>query len=179
MSLVFLTGNQHKLSETKRILSYSIENINLDLEEIQGNSEEIIQHKIDLAYSKIKKPLFVEDVSLEIKAWNGFPGPYIKWLNESIGKESVSKMMQGETNRNAKAVCLIGYRDSKRTYFFRGEIEGKITNTPRGENGFGFDSVFLPNGYEKTFGEMTDGEKNKISHRTLALLKFQKFLEQK
>ena len=176
MSLIFLTGNQHKLREAKNILNTPIQNIDFDIEEIQGTSEEIIKHKIKLAYQKIQKPLFVEDVSLEIEAWNGFPGPYIKWLNKSVGREGVSKLMQNETNRNANVICLIGYHDGKKVHIFCGEIKGTIAKKARGENGFGFDPVFIPNGYSQTFAEMTSEEKNKISHRTLALLKFKKIL---
>lgn len=177
--LIFVTGNENKLKEFKnKLVDYNIVNKKLEFLEIQGKSEEIIKAKVKEAYSKLEKPCFVEDVSFGFEAWNWLPGPYIKEFVKIIGTEKLPRLLEGHSKK-AKAICWIGYAQSKDDIIvLKGEIYGKIVEA-RFDNGFDFDRIFVPEGYDKTFSEMTIENKNKISHRGKAIDEFKKFLENK
>ena len=173
MVLVFVTGNKHKFKEFENFLNIDLERIDLDLIEIQGTSEEIIKFKAEQAHKMLKKPCLVEDTSLGFKKWNYLPGPYIKDFNKIIGVENYYKLLGNEND--AKVSCYIAYIDDKGTKIFRGDVNGKIV-PPRRDNGFDFDRAFVPEGYDKTYSEMSIDEKNKISHRGRALKKLKEWL---
>lgn len=130
------------------------------------------EYKIIEAYKLIKKPIIVEDTSLHLEAWNSFPGALIKWFEEYLGTQGILNLIQNKS-RNAEAKCVIAYFDGEEISFFEGSIKGQITEERKGENklDFGFDPIFIPEGYEKTFAELGE-EKQKISHRRKALEKF-------
>ena len=175
--ITIVTSNKNKFKEIKEILGKieDVENIAIDLIEIQGSAEEIIKHKAKEAFSIIGKPCIVEDVSFELEEWNGFPGPYIKHLLAKIGSEGIFKAIEGK-NMGAKAICTIGYaKSSDEIIVVKGEVSGKIVS-PSKDNGFGFDLIFVPDGFDKTYSEMTLEEKNKISHRRKALEELKKVL---
>jgi inosine triphosphate pyrophosphatase len=181
--IVFVTSNKGKLNEVKAILpGIKIIGNDLDLPELQGEPEEIVREKLKLAYSSLKKPVIVEDTSLCIEAFSepsglsGLPGPYIKHFLAKMGKEKLSKLtiLSGETK--ARASCIFGYMDKDGVTLFKGEINGRIV-APKGASGFGWDSIFQPDGFKETFAEMGADNKNKISHRKLALEKMQSFFE--
>ena len=178
--VTFVTGNKAKVKEAEKILKIPLKVTDLDLDEIQDlDLEKIALHKLNQAYGVVKSPIIVDDVSLEIAAWNGFPGPLVKWLLKvSDGDASVLlKMLKGAENRNAKARLAIGFHDGKEAHLFYGEVRGKIANEIRGENGFGWDPVFIPEGQNKTYAQMSAEEKSKISHRRKALDKLSDFLK--
>jgi len=125
------------------------------------------------------KPLFVDDVALHIEAWNGFPGPFIKHLLEAVGSEGIVKMMKDETKRGVIAKAAIGFHNGKEVVTFVGEVKGTLAPEPRGEGGWGWDPLFIPNHTNKTYAEMTPEEKNAVSHRRAALEEFKKYLQQK
>ena len=179
-TLYFITGNGHKLEEAKHVLGESLQSIKLDLDEIQSmDSQEVIKHKLQEAIKvHPDKHLFCEDVSFNINALNGFPGPLIKWWNQKISVDLTSKLVElsGE-NKSASAIAMIGYWDTKQMHFFKGEVKGTITN-PKGESKFGFDPIFIPENQIKTFAQMTKEEKSIISHRARALKAFKEFLDQ-
>ncbi len=176
MKLFFVTGNQNKLREAKQILG-DVESISVDLPEIQSlDSHEIIKQKLQETYHLQHSPIFCDDVSFEIKALNGFPGPLIKWLIRSIPLEEITKWVHQYSDHSVVVKSVIGFKDKDRIEFIEGIVKGKIVE-PRGENGFGFDSIFLPEGSDKTFAEMAPEEKNLISHRYLALKKLKEFLQ--
>ena len=171
--MYFITGNKNKLKEAQEILGSSLENTALDLLEIQGSEEEIARHKALEAYSKVSKPVFVEDVSIKIESMDGLPGPYIKYFLEAMGAKKIAAICSGS---QAQAICTIGYAESKdRVHIFQGVIQGRIVE-PRGESGFGFDPIFEPDGYDKTFAQMSIQEKNAISHRKLAIQKLKDYV---
>lgn len=177
--ITFVTGNKSKIREVSRILSFPIEVKELDLEEIQSlDLEKITLHKLNSAYKLVKGPVIVDDVSVEIEAWNSFPGPLIKWMLmiADNGAAAILKMMKDEKNRNAKAKLGIGFHDGKNAYIFIGEAKGKIATKIKGENGFGWDPIFIPDGYDVSYAEMDPAEKDKISHRGKALKKLSDFL---
>ncbi len=179
MEILFITSNENKLREARQILeNVSLDSYPLDLEETQGSMETVIGRKLDEAYSKLNKPLMVEDTSLVFDVMGELPGPYIKDFLKNIPLDEFSLLasFNGEESR-AKAVCMIGVMDdSGKKHIFKGECPGKIVK-PRGESNFGWDPVFQPNAHEKTFAELTPQEKNEISHRKKALEKLRDFVQ--
>ena len=174
MTLYFITGNKNKLKEVKEIIS-DVEGVEMDLPEIQSlDPQEIITEKLNEVVKEKEGSYFVEDVSLYLECLNGFPGPLIKWFLDRLGNQGIFELVSNYENRNAVVKAVIGYSDGKDIHFFTGEIKGKIV-APRGESNFGFDPIFEVNG--KTFAEMKASEKNEISHRKQALMKFKEFLE--
>lgn len=177
MKIYFVTGNKNKLKEVQMIWP-EIEGLELDLKEIQElEPKKILEEKLEEA--KKYKPntcLMVEDLSLEIDGMNGLPGPLIKWFLKSVGREGVYKMAKLFGNQKAIARVTLGFVDQNgENKYFEGVITGKIVE-PRGESGFGWDPIFVPDGYDKTFAEMGTEEKNKISHRKIALEKLKEYL---
>ncbi|MFT4311736.1 MAG: non-canonical purine NTP pyrophosphatase [Candidatus Woesearchaeota archaeon] len=170
MTLYFLTGNQKKFLEVKEIF-VNVEQKKIDLPEIQElDAQKIIEQKLFVAQGQLSEPFFCEDVSLEISCLNGFPGPLVKWFLQSLSCQQISKIVTRYSDHRAKAVCHIGYFDGETTHILRAEVSGTIV-PPRGSQAFGFDSIFLPDGFEKTFAELSRKEKSQISHRALALQK--------
>lgn len=178
MTLYFITGNKNKFAEAKAIIP-EIEQLEIDLSEIQDiDSHKIIKAKLIDALNHKEGSFIVEDVSLSLECLNGLPGPLIKWFLMKIGKEGIAELAEKLGNNNAEAKAIIGYAKSKSgIQFFEGSVKGKIVR-PAGESGFGFDPIFKPEGSNKTYAEMPVEEKNKISHRRLALNKLKEFLEQ-
>lgn len=175
--IIFITGNKGKLSEAQSIIPEIIGK-ELDLPEIQElDAKKIIEAKLAEAYKHHKGEYIVEDTSLYIEALNGLPGPLIKWFLQALGDKGLADLIGDHKNRKAVAKTYIGYiSESGKTKYFCGEIKGKIVS-PAGDEGFGWDKIFMPNGYSKTFGQMTRPEKNKISMRKLAFQKLSNHLK--
>jgi len=177
--LYFLTSNKNKAKEAEAILKRPIKITSKEIKEIQSlDLEEIVYHKVVDAYKAVKKPVFVEDVGIYIEAWNGFPGPFYRYINECGGPNLLLRMMNSEKNRNAASKVVVGFHDGEEIHKFIGEVKGKIANELRGPIKFGWDPVFIPEGYDKTFSELGPDIKNSISARRIALNKFKNFLEE-
>jgi len=176
MTLYFITGNPGKIKEVQEIIP-NVEHIELDLKEIQSlDPEVVIGEKLKEAVKQQEGEFFIEDTSLYLDCLNGFPGPLIKWFLERLGGEGIYELIEKYDDRGARVKNVIGYSDGEKDiHFFIGELRGKIVS-PKGKNGFGWDNIFVPEGFEKTFAEMSAEEKNKISHRRKALEKFKEFL---
>ncbi|KAK7403958.1 nucleoside triphosphate pyrophosphohydrolase ham1 [Neonectria punicea] len=170
----FISGNANKLREVKAILEPEIEvqSQNLDLEEVQGTLEEVTESKCRRAAELVQGPVLVEDTSLCYNALKGLPGPYIKWFIASIGHEGLNNLLAAYTDKSAEAVCTFGYSagPGHEPILFQGRCPGKIVPA-RGPPDFGWDAVF-------EFAEMEKTEKNKISHRSLALAKLQAWFKE-
>ncbi len=176
MTLKFITGNPHKFSEAIGIIS-DIEQLDIDLPEIQSmDPKKIISAKLQEAILKHTGPLFCEDVSLCISAFNGFPGPLVKFWNNSGSREDLVRRVHLHKDHSAKIICTIGYYDGSEINFFEGIVNGKIV-MPRGKSDFGFDPIFEVEGTSETYAQMGVAQKNKCSHRALALMELKKFLE--
>lgn len=174
--LYFVTSNEGKIKEAKMILGIPIHSIQAELEEIQSlDLEEIVKAKALKAFELVKKPLFVDDVGLYIEAWNGFPGPFIKYFCETIGIKGLLKMMKDENNRQLTAKAAIGFHNGKEVITFIGEVKGMLATEARGQSGWGWDPIFIPSNLDKTYAELTAEEKNAISHRRVALESFKKY----
>jgi XTP/dITP diphosphohydrolase len=178
MKIYFVTSNKNKLREVQKILNRRLEGINLEIPEVQAvDGTDVVQDKAKSAYHKIRKPILVEDTGLYIKAWKGFPGALIKWLMEYRGVDGICKMLENETDRSAYAQAVVCLYDGKRFKNFIGRVDGSIVSKPKGKNNFGWDPIFRPNGYRKTFAEMSEDQKNTISHRRRALGKLKRYLD--
>ncbi|MFA5157600.1 MAG: non-canonical purine NTP pyrophosphatase [Patescibacteria group bacterium] len=178
--LTFITGNSDKAKQIQEFLNIEIDHQKVDLDEIQSlNLKIIAEHKVRQAYEKLKRPVFVEDVSLVFNALGKLPGPLIKWFLESIGNEGMCKLLDGYDDRTAVAEVVFGYYDGENLEFFDAEILGRIINTPRGSAGFGFDHIFVPDGQEKTWAEIDILKHPEFSMRIPALRKLEKYLEEK
>ncbi len=176
MPLYFITGNKNKFTEVKAILGDVVQ-LDIDLPEIQDlDPHKIIQEKLVAALSHHTGPLIVEDISLSLDCLNGLPGPLIKWFLKAISIEGIYDIANKYHNFKATTKVIYGYAKNKKDIkFFEGELRGDIVS-PRGKNGFGFDSIFRPIGQSKTQAEMNDEEKNLISTRRLALNKLGEYL---
>lgn len=174
--IVVVTSNNNKLAEINEILGTDHKVSTLDIPEIQSlNIDEVITFKAKAAFEKIKKPVLVEDVSFEIKALNGLPGPFVKYFLETIGTEGIVEMVRSRKS-NTTAIAALAIYDGHELKIFKGKVEGTLAKKDKGESGFGFDKIFIPNGYKKTFAQMKPEEKNRISHRAKALKKLKVFL---
>jgi inosine triphosphate pyrophosphatase len=180
MTLFFLTGNKNKLDEVRRIIP-EIKQKDIDLPEIQEiDAHKIIKEKLiqALKSSATGDEFVVEDTSLYLDCLNGLPGPLIKWFLTTIKNEGLYEICKRFDNYNAEAKTLVGYSKGSEIKFFEGTAKGKITR-PEIPTSFGWDSIFIPDGFEKTFAEMSREEKNKISMRGLAFMKLREYLDSK
>jgi len=177
MSLYFITGNKNKLKEVKTVLP-NIKQLDIDLPEIQEiDAKIIIKEKLLEASNHVKGEFIVEDTSLYLDCLNGLPGPLIKWFMKTIGNEGLFNLVEKFGNNKAEAKTIIGYaKNHGEIYFFEGVIKGTII-APEAKSDFGWDPVFKPDNFNKSFAEMTKNEKNSISMRRLALNKLKEFLE--
>ena len=172
--LFFITGNKGKYDEVKSILG-NVEQLEMDLPEIQSiDAHDIIKAKLLEAKKHGKGEYIVEDTSLYMDCLNGLPGPLIKWFLKTIGNEGLYKIADKMGDYGAEARTIVGYSSGEEIRFFEGSVKGEITE-PKG-TGFGWDPIFKPDGFEKTFGEMTKEEKNGISMRRKALNKLKEFI---
>ena len=173
-----ITSNSGKFSEIKSVIPF-LERLDIDLQEIQDIiPENVVRSKLIEGVKNQKCNLMVEDTSLHLSCMNGFPGPLVKWLLKSVGAEGIYNMVVSFNNTDAEARCTIGYASQNGDFhFFEGSIKGKIVS-PRGniKTSFGWDSIFMPDGKNKTFAEMSESEKTSISHRGIAARKLAEFL---
>jgi XTP/dITP diphosphohydrolase len=182
MKAVFVTTSEHKRREVQRILGLEkLESVAPDVPEIQTlDFAEVAAHKARAAYEALDapaRPLLVEDSGLVIAAWNGLPGALTKWFLASIGNEGILRMLSGE-DRLARAVCAVAVADAGgEVRVFRGEVRGEISPEPRGEGGFGWDPIFVPEGSELTYAQMGDA-KHEDSHRARAFRQVRGWLEE-
>ena len=189
MDIVFATHNRHKSEEACQILGprWTLRNLH-DL----GQTEEIPEtadtlqgnalQKARFVYDKYHLSCFADDTGLEVEALNGAPGVYsARYAGEHCSfADNVNKLlheMQGKTNRRACFKTVVALILDGEAHFFEGRVDGTIIESPRGGEGFGYDPVFVPDGFNETFAEMSAEQKNKISHRGRAMAKLIEFLQ--
>jgi non-canonical purine NTP pyrophosphatase (RdgB/HAM1 family) len=179
MSLYFITGNKNKFSEVSAILP-GVKQFDIDLPEIQEiDAKEIIKAKLLEALKHRQAEFIVEDTSLYLNCLNGLPGPLIKWFMKTVGKDGLFKLAKKLGDNKAEAKTIIGYvKNPNQIYYFEGSIKGIIV-PPTLESGFGWDPIFQPNGFSKSFAELAREEKNNISMRRIALDKLKEFIRTK
>ena len=166
---VFVTSNPHKWQEAQRILGYTIERAELELDELQAESVAAVAlSKAQAAYAKLRRPVIVEDAGVELLGLGGFPGPFIKYWEKLGGLESICRAADGLGDRRVRAVCALGVCSERGSEVVQGSVDGVLSLKPRGSSGFGWDAIFVPQGQSRTFGEMTAAEKDARSHRRKA-----------
>lgn len=191
MKLVFATNNKHKLDEVRKITSHhpveivSLAEINCfdDIPETADTLEGNALQKAHYIQEKFGLNCFADDTGLEVEALNNAPGVYsARYAGPGHDSEANMKKllheMEGKENRKARFRTVIALVWNGKTYTFDGIVNGTITTTKRGENGFGYDPIFIPEGYDQTFAELGDNIKNQISHRAKAVEKLDEFLTQ-
>ena len=168
MPLYFITGNAGKFREISAIIP-GIEQLKLDLDEIQSlDPQVVIEHKLAQAASMHDGQFIVEDTSLIFGCIKPLPGTMIKWFEESLGAAGMSDLVLRYPDRSAVAQITIGYRDGQgQTHFFAAQYSGEVVS-PRGDNGFGWDPMFVAEGQAKTNAELTTEQKNVFSARGVA-----------
>lgn len=174
MIIYFVTGNRHKYEEASSVLSkYGIKLLmesGLKKVEIQSDDiEDIVMYSLDSICNKAGKYLVVEDDGLFIKALKGFPGPYSAYVYRTIGLNGVLKLMSDVSDREAYFKSVVGLcTPNGEKILFTGIAEGEIAREVRGSEGFGYDPIFIPKGFNKTFAELGIEVKNLVSHRARA-----------
>ncbi|MDE1767787.1 MAG: RdgB/HAM1 family non-canonical purine NTP pyrophosphatase [Candidatus Micrarchaeota archaeon] len=177
MKIVFVTSNKNKAAEVSHILGINLKVESAELPELQSLSvEENARHKAYEAHRLIGKPVIVEDTGLYIKGFNGFPGALIKWYMKGVGYEGICRAVDRCTTRGAYGETCIAFYDGNVLKTFTGRIHGSISKRQKGSNNFGWDHIFIPKGYSKTFAEMSMAEKSKISMRAIAVKKLKLYL---
>jgi len=168
-SWVFVTSNPNKWQEAQRILGYAIERVELELEEVQAETvAEVALVKARAAYARLGRPVIVEDAGVELLGLGGFPGPYIKYWEKLGGLASICRAADGLGDRRVRAVCALGICSDAGSEVVEGAVDGLLSLRPRGQAGFGWDAIFVPQGEGRTFGEMSAAEKDARSHRRKA-----------
>ena len=188
--ICFVTGNSNKLKEIQNLLSnykiISLKDLNFsdDILETEDTIRGNAYLKANFINKKYNINCFSDDTGLFIDSLGGGPGvKSARYAGESCNSEDninlVLKKLENQLNRNAffkTVICLI---KNNKTYFFEGKVNGTISEKRIGGDGFGYDPIFIPEGYEKTFAELTITEKNSISHRGIAVNKLVSFLNEK
>lgn len=188
MKIVFATNNLHKLEEIRKIsegqleiLSLSDINCHDDIPETGDTLQENALIKARFVKEKYALDCFADDTGLEVEALNNAPGIYSsRYAGEDGNSENNMRKLLHDLNsienRAARFKTVIALILHTEEHFFEGEIAGEIINIKQGTNGFGYDPIFKPNGYDKTFGELSNEMKNRLSHRAIATQKLASFL---
>ena len=190
MKLIFATNNQNKIAEIKTALTAGLEittlkeaGINIDIPEPFNTLEENAREKATVIFSITNQNCFSEDTGLEVAALNNAPGVKTARYagDKADNKKNIAlllKNMEEKEERNAQFKTVICLLLNNKEYLFTGICKGKINREEKGSLGFGYDAVFIPDGADNTFAEMTMEEKNKYSHRKKALVQLIKFLNE-
>ena len=189
--IIFATNNAHKVQEIRNraeefinIISLQEAGINETIPEPFETLKENASAKSQFIYERLHKNCFSEDTGLFVEALNGEPGVHSARYagddaNDSANVEKLIRKMFGKENRRASFTTIISLIMEGKEYFFEGKCTGRIVEIANGDMGFGYDPVFIPDGSEKTFGEMNMDEKNKFSHRRKAVDQLLEFLKNK
>ena len=188
MKLVFATNNLNKLKEVQEMLPSSIELLSLkdincfdEIEETETTLEGNAHLKADYITKKFGFNCFADDTGLEVESLGGKPGVYsARFAGEPSNSENnMQKLLvdlETKTNRKAQFRTAVSLNINGKKFLFEGICKGEILTSKQGEKGFGYDPIFKPEGFEQSFAEMTSEEKNKISHRGIAIQKLVEFL---
>ena len=203
MKIVFATNNQHKLQEIRDILGSEFEIVSLkdigcdvDIPETGNTLEENAMQKAQYVYDHYNLSCFADDTGLEVETLNGEPGVHSARYAEGTDHDSEANMakllrnLEGKDNRKARFrtvialiqkqdVCPCGCTSIKKVNRFEGIVDGSIATEKHGTAGFGYDPIFIPEGYDKSFAELGESIKNGISHRARAVAKLAEYLKQK
>jgi XTP/dITP diphosphohydrolase len=176
MKIEFITSNEGKFNEVRAALKNEGHRVvwtRRTYPEIQSASlEEVVEAGLEWVQRKMEPagPFMIEDSGLFIDALGGFPGVFSAYVFKTIGNAGILKLMDREKKRGAAFESRIGFQSEVTgPHIFRGSCRGTIADGPRGKMGFGYDPIFLPEGKSRTFAQMTDEEKNRLSHRGMSV----------
>ena len=171
--IILITGNESKVREYERLLGMQLGHQKLDLPEIQATDvREVAMQKATHAYQIVGKPCLVDDSGLTIHAWGELPGALIRWFIDNVGTTGILKMLTEDQSRAATVTTAIGYCDQNGPKVYVGQLKGTIAHEPAGDNGFGYDEIFIPNSYTTTVAQMSSTDKDAISMRSIAAKEF-------
>lgn len=180
MKIFFATGNEGKVKHASEILGDEFKVKQVDLETIEpsiDSIEEIAESKVEQAREKADIPdeglLIADDSGLFVDSLNGFPGPQTSFFDEKVGRNNLLKLIEEDNSASFRAAVALDLGSD--TKVFTGEASGEVVE-PRGEDGFGYDPIFLPDGNDETWGEDTE-YKNETSHRKEALEKLREYVK--
>jgi non-canonical purine NTP pyrophosphatase (RdgB/HAM1 family) len=165
-----VTGNAGKLAEWQRLVpaDFNLVSIDVDLDEIQSaDLEVIVTDKVKRAFAAVGKPVVVEDIAAGLVRLGGLPGPFVKFFEKQLGRDALHQLSR-LAEEPAVVRAAVAYYDGDQLLVVQSEVKGTVV-AARGENGFGFDSCFIPEGQSITYGEMTPAEKDAVSHRAKAV----------
>lgn len=175
--LTFITGNQQKADYLAKWLGLPVTHQKLDLDELQSLDVRIVvEHKVRQAYALLQKPVLVEDVGLVFTAMGQLPGTLIKWFLEELGEDGLCKLAHSYPDQTAEAFILYALFDGTDIRYFEARQMGHIATEPKGSNGFGWNTVFIPEGSERTYGEMDDDAFKQWNIRAHAVEKLKQYL---
>ncbi|MFT7507342.1 MAG: non-canonical purine NTP pyrophosphatase (RdgB/HAM1 family) [Acidimicrobiales bacterium] len=176
--LTFVTGNQKKVLEMGRILGIQLKHQAIELPEIQSlDLEDVVTAKAKAAYEEIGTPVIVEDTSLTFHALGKLPGTFVKFFTEELQYEGMCQLLNSKEDRSATVRACIALYDGDEIQIFNGECTGSISETPREGPGFGFDCIFIPDGYTQTWSQLDNEIKDTMSHRGNAVRAFAEYLK--
>ena len=187
MELIFASHNENKVEEIRQILPENLTILSLndihfqnEIPETGSTLEENAKIKAETVHKLTGKIVFSDDSGLFVEALNGAPGVYsARYAGTGNSKDNIEKLLKeldGNQNRKAYFKSVFCVITDDQTVYLDGEVHGKILKEIRGKDGFGYDPVFVPDGYGKTFAEMKPEEKNRLSHRYKAVQKLIKFI---
>lgn len=173
-TVIFVTSNENKRREAAGILGVELRAASPEVPEIQAlDLREVAAEKAREARRALdspEAPVLVEDSGLVVEAWNGLPGAFTKWFMQTVGNAGLCGMLRDGLPRDARAVCVVAIArgcGSDEVEVFPGEVSGRLADAPRGEGGFGWDAIFVPEGESRTYAEMGEA-KHADSHRARA-----------
>ena len=173
-----VTGNRNKLMEAERILGRRLSCEPLDLPEIQSlDLFAVLRAKGEEAWRRLRRPVVVEETGLSLDALGGFPGPLVKWMLEAVGAAGIARTAHALGDPRATASCALIYRDRETTLVAEGKTRGTLVREPRGNDGFGWDPVFAPEGRRETYAELGSEAKDRLGHRGMAWRELRRVFE--
>lgn len=174
--ITFITGNQKKANFLERYLEHPILHHKVDLDEVQSlDLKKIVKHKVRQAFDIIKGPVIVEDTSLEFKAFGKLPGPFIKFFLEQMSADDICLLLK-DKDRSARASCVFGYFDGEIEKYFENGIDGTIAEKSSGDAGFGFDKIFIPEGYNITRADLNEEDQKIVYLKMKPIMQVKDFL---
>ena len=172
--LTFITGNAGKARQVSQYLGIPVLHKKMEIPEIQSlDAREVVEYKAKEAYRLVGTPVLVQDIALTFHALGRLPGALIKWFLSELGNEGLTRLLDGYADRSSTAEVFFCRYDGTVPQIFQAAISGRIADKPRGDGGFGWDPIFIPEGCEQTWGEMTEEQQAKTSIARQALLKLQ------
>ena len=182
MNINLVTSNLGKVEELTYILKpfgHKVSQLKVECPEIQASTlEEVVDFGLDwLGAKKIQTPFIIDDAGIFVEALENFPGVYSRYVYDTIGLQGILKQMESIVDRITRFKCVLGLMlEDGSKHKFVGECKGNLIHEMRGTGGFGYDPIFIPDGYTKTFSELLPEEKNDVSHRGRAMHKLVDFL---